>query len=340
MQAARLIRPGEPLIVDSVPEPEIRPGGVKVEVMAAAVASYAGRVMGGVLPIPLPVPYVPGPSCIGRVVETSSDVTGIAPGEIVFCSPYYSEGVLGGRQESILIGWFGLTPGSGRLLERWRDGAFAQRAVYPAACVTPLGPGTGREHIKLGGLAIAYGGLLRAEFEPGQALLVNGATGNLGSCAVLTALSMGASRVVAVGRNPVVLSQLAELDRRVVARPMDAAEELEPVDAVLDVLGYVTDPQPVGQALAHLRPGGTAVFLGGVLTDIPISYLTMLTSQWTLRGSFMYPPGAVAHLARMVRSGTLDLGRIRAVGYPLDQANEAVAAAAQLRGLQVCFLQP
>jgi NADPH:quinone reductase-like Zn-dependent oxidoreductase len=51
----------------------------------------------------------------------------------------------------------------------------------------------------------------RASFQPGQSVVVVGATGNAGQMAVQIAKRLGASRVVGVGRDPVRLDSLARL---------------------------------------------------------------------------------------------------------------------------------
>ncbi|MGA7385131.1 MAG: hypothetical protein WBW81_10725 [Methylocella sp.] len=55
--------------------------------------------------------------------------------------------------------------------------------------------------IALAKLVVPYGGLLRAGVRSGQVVAVNGATGYYGSAGVMTALAMGAAKVVAVGRD-------------------------------------------------------------------------------------------------------------------------------------------
>jgi len=44
-------------------------------------------------------------------------------------------------------------------------------------------------------------GLLAGYLQPGETLVVNGATGGFGSAGVVLALAMGAGKVVATGRN-------------------------------------------------------------------------------------------------------------------------------------------
>jgi alcohol dehydrogenase len=353
MKAARLHKPGSPLVIEDIAEPTTHAGGVKVRVLAAPVPSYASRVLGGLLPVPLPVPYTPGPSCVGEVEEIADDVVGVQPGEMVLCSAYHHVTPPGKDPEAILIGWIPLTVGSGPLLRYWKDGAYAAKAVYPAACVTRLGTrADGRfspiEWSKLGALSIAYGGLLRTGLQPGQSVLVNGATGHLGSAAILVALAMGASRIVGLGRNRDALDQLAAIDPRIVA--IEHAADHAPlkahvgtagkVDVALDALGYVPDPAATLASLTALRTRGTLVFLGGVLADIPISYMQMLINQWEIKGAFMAPPSAAAQLRDMAFVGTLRLDKMSVVEKKLDQVNEAIALAATQHGLEGCALVP
>ena len=350
MKAARLNEPGGPLVIEEVPDPEVLPGGVKVRVERAAVPSFAAAVFSGALPIPLPVPYTPGPSCVGVVESTANDVIGVSPGARVFCSPYHKSIVNGGDTEEILIGWFGMTPGSGPLMARWKNGAFAEKAVYPAGCVTAIdSDGAADDWIGLAPLAIAYGGLLRCELPAGGTLMVNGATGNLGAAAVLTALAFGVERVYAVGRNEAVLERLRGLDpRRVVPITVDTEEgyaarlaaSAGPVDALLDALGYVQSPLPTVAGIPLVKTGGSVVFMGGVFADIPISYFQMLAKSLTVRGSFMHPQNVPATLVSMVRGGVLDLKKMSVLSMPLHQVNEALKKAPQQRGLDYCCIAP
>ena len=350
MKAARLNKPGDPLIVEDVPEPELLPGGIKVRVERAAVPSFAASVLSGQLPMPLPVPYTPGPSSVGIVEAVSDDVIGITPGQRVFCSPHYKTAINGTGTEEILIGWLGLTPGSGPLISRWRNGAFAEKAVYPAACVTPTGEGGDPDDwIALAPLAIAYGGLFRCELRAGGTLLVNGATGNLGAASVLVALALGMERVYAVGRNEAVLERLRALDpRRVIPVTVDddesyaarVAASAGPVDALLDALGYVTSPIPPSAGIPLVKPGGTVVFMGGAFAEVPISYFQMLAKSLTIRGSFMHPSDAPATLAAMIRGGVLDVKKMSLKSIPLGRANDALTEAPKQRGLNYCCIAP
>lgn len=85
----------------------------------------------------------------------------------------------------------------------------------------------------------------RASFQPGETVLVNGATGSSGSLAVQIARHMGAKRVIATGRNQQALNELLELGaNQVISLVSDEVEQraafeqvfAEGVDVVLDYL--------------------------------------------------------------------------------------------------------
>jgi len=82
---------------------------------------------------------------------------------------------------------------------------------------------------------------LRAPLEPGQTVLVLGATGTSGQLAVQIARALGAGRIIAAGRNAVVLAALpADLTLRVDAPDFPAALTAaigeRGVDVILDYL--------------------------------------------------------------------------------------------------------
>lgn len=341
MKAARLHQPGTPLTVEEIREPELRPGSVIVRVESAFVAPSASDVVGGRLPFPLPpTPFTPGMDTIGVIERVAGDVHGLDEGQRVYCDHYFATRVPGAPPDASFIGYFGFTPASRRLLENWRDGSFAEKVVIPAECVTPLGPASSLDAsrlCRLGYLGTAYGAFLRGGFRPSQNILVNGATGVLGVSTVLLGLAMGASRVACVGRKERVLARLHELDPRrivTVARRNDGsdaariAEAAAGSDLMIDALGYVDDPSLTLDALAALRPGGTAVLIGGGMADLPIPYRMVLGMEFTLRGSVWFPRAAAAEMLAMIGAGSLNLSGLVPRVFPLESINEAIAAAA------------
>ncbi|WP_322014201.1 zinc-binding alcohol dehydrogenase family protein [Paraburkholderia sp. J12] len=93
-------------------------------------------------------------------------------------------------------------------------GAMAEQTLVPAAQCVPL-PDTLDD---VSAAAIAIPGLSswaalngRAQFEAGETVLVNGATGTSGKLAVQIAKHLGAKHVIATGRNPAALEALKAL---------------------------------------------------------------------------------------------------------------------------------
>ena len=97
---------------------------------------------------------------------------------------------------------------------------------------------------------------LRSAFEPGETVLVLGATGNAGRMAVQIARMLGAGRVVAAGRNKDMLDRLLELG-------VDATVSLEGSDEV------------VGHALADAAADVDVVldYLWGRPTEVALDAL-------------------------------------------------------------------
>lgn len=126
--------------------------------------------------------------------------------------------------------------------------------------------------IPLGFLSVAHGGLLAGSLQPGQTLVVNGASGNLGGCAVTVALAMGAGKVVALGRNLKALNIVKDLDPRrvtVVQLTGDVQKDSQNIleaaggqgaDLVFDALGEVHTSDATMAAIKSVRVKGTGMF--------------------------------------------------------------------------------
>lgn len=353
MKAARLYEVGTSLKVEEVAEPVLKPGGAIVRILASHVPNFMSGIVSGKLDYyVMPLPFIPGPGAIGVVEAVADNVFGLKLGQKVFCDLDMASKTIGAPSDKILIGITALTPNSQPLQQLWRDGTFAEKVCYPAECLTPLEDAANFEPTTLASLnflTIAYGGLLRGEVAPGQTLIVNGATGCLGASAVLVSLAMGVSKVIAVGRNQDTLNSLVQLDpRRVISVALAGnAEDIEQVkaasggaDVVLDCLGAVKTPDPVLTCINALRPGGTAVFIGGVEAEIPLPYLRIMLSELTIKGVFMYPRHAPSDLLRMIAAGTLDLKAIKTHVFPLERIGEAIDKAATLRGLEYSIVVP
>lgn len=259
MRAAVIQAPGEPPAVAEWPKPQPGPGEALVRIHAASLNPvelhiWSGRFFDG----PPRFPYVPGVEGAG-VVEAGER---LAPGTRV-------------RVEFV-------HPGYGR------DGAIAEYAVAPEvpdasvrssqAMVFPIPDGVGDVRAAaLGTSGYTALMLLERAVEAGAELrgahvLVMAATGAVGQCAVQLARAMGATRVVAVGRDAARLERLRELGADAAVRL--SGEETDPgelrerlaaacggrLDLVLDPLWGV----PARAAMEALTDGGVLVNFGQV----------------------------------------------------------------------------
>jgi NADPH:quinone reductase-like Zn-dependent oxidoreductase len=346
MKAAVLKAFGSPLSIKTVPAPVLGTGEVIVDVLATRVLSYANEVFSGERKYALDLPVIPGPGGIGRVRALGPDATHLAVGDWVFCDPTVRsrDDVL--APDITLQAWSARDAGGMKLQQYFRDGSFAEQMRVPTENAKPIGALDKQAAVQwcaLGTLLVPYGGFLAAHLQPGETVLVSGATGNFGSAAVAVALAMGASRVVAPGRNEKVFADLVRRfgDRvRTVTLSGNESDDRErmkkaadsPIDCVIDILPPSAPATAARAAIMAVRPYGRAVLmggvgmLGGVGLDLP--YPWIMRNCITIHGAWMYPPDATVRLVGLIRSGLLDLNQFEATSFDLDHANEAVEHAA------------
>jgi alcohol dehydrogenase len=342
---------------EDVETPRPAPDGVLVRVEAGMVLSYMGRVLSGRLPYNLPpMPFVPGTNAIGRVIATGGNVGHVRIGDRVFLSPHLRGDVPDAEPPQILIGLTATipTPEAVAMQMRWRDGAFAEIAHWPAACVTPLFDMDDRPATELIGLAkliVPFGGLQRTGLRGGETVIVNGATGYFGSGAVMLAVAMGAGRVVAVGRKQEALETLRDaFGRRVIPAVVsgDADKDLAIIrraaggraDVALDLLGSAKSTTTTLSCLRALKRGGRLVLMGSAEVPLELSFREMLANDWEVVGQFMYARQAPGQLAQLVAEGLLDLKKIVVTTFKLADFARAMEAAALMQGLDLTAVVP
>jgi len=358
MKAAVLNAFGAPLDIQTLPDPEPAAGSVVVDMAAAGVAGYAAGVFSGARNYMLELPIAPGPGGIGRVRATGPDATRLSVGDWVYCDSTIRSRDDAVNPDSILLGWTARTPTALPLHRLYHHGAFAEQLLVPTENVTPIGEIDAKDAGRwsaLGRLLVPYGGLLAGDLRAGETLVINGATGGFGSAGVAAALAMGAGAVVAAGRSAAALADLARrFGPRVRPAQMTGAEEEDrrriveaagaPVDMVLDFLPReASAPQVMAAALA-VRPRGRIVLMGGLRGasgDLPLNYNWLMHNDITLRGQWMYGREAVPRMVQMIRAGLIDLAAYDLAEFPLDQANTAIAFAAENAGpFQLTAIRP
>jgi NADPH2:quinone reductase len=226
VKAARLHHHGDPLVVDEVSLPAPAAGEVRVELAFAGVNPVDTYVAAGRVAADGPLPRTVGGEASGHLDGRPVLVTGAGLGST-------------------------------------RDGVWASAANVPEAAVVPLPDGVGlREAAALGVAGLtAWDTLHLADVQPGDRVLVLGASGGVGLTTVSLAEAMGATvwgqtgssdkadAIRRQGAHRVVVSDAAGLG--------DEVAEFAPT-VVVDGLGGGFTPA----ALSAMAPHGRLVLFG------------------------------------------------------------------------------
>jgi NADPH:quinone reductase-like Zn-dependent oxidoreductase len=302
------------------PRPTPRPGEALVRVAAAALnntdiwsreGAYgtAGDpdAIVGWKGVPLDFPRIQGIDVAGEVCAVGSDGDAEWIGHRVIVDP-------AARYEGDL---------PADIVGSEVDGGFAEYHVCRIAQLHDVA-GSPLSDAQLACLPTAYGtalGMLtRAGCEPGERVLVTGASGGVGMAAVQLLFDRGCevvARTSAAHRELIAGLGVAEVS----VRGVDDLSTVAPVDAVVDVVGG----GDFGALVDRLRDGGrlvTAGAIGGPIVSLDLRRLYL--QQRTLIGSTMHTPAVFAQLAEIAIGGGIE--PLVAETYPL-----AAIAAAQER---------
>jgi NADPH:quinone reductase len=255
----------EVLAVEEVPDPVPGPGEVVVEVHAVTVNQSLdlkvradGTVRGTTLP------HVLGVDPAGVVSAVADDVPDVAVGDRVAVIPH----IRCGRCDFCTSGREEQCPNSRHIgVHRW--GGYAEYVAAPAKNVVRLPDGVGfvDAAVILRHAPTAFN-LLRnlADVQPGEWVLVMGATGGLGSAGVQVAKLLGATVIAGAGADSRVDVALANgADHGVNYRTSDLTEEvlrLTGGGGVHVVFENISDPETWPKAFASLAHGGRLVTAG------------------------------------------------------------------------------
>lgn len=173
MRAAVIDGPGTPPEIREVPAPTPGPGEALIAVSSAALNPHDQVVAAGIN-FAAPYPYVTGIECVGRTED----------GRRVYAAPTNPP-----------------------------NGSLAEYTVIPAPRSIAIPDGLSDEQalgIGMAGTTAWLALTWKGHLEAGQSVLVTAATGAVGQVAVQAAKMLGASRVVAAGRNRGVLESLLQ----------------------------------------------------------------------------------------------------------------------------------
>ena len=310
MRAILIREPGDESVLQmgEAPRPSLGPADVRIRVRATSVnrADLLQRM--GLYPPPPGAPEILGLECAGEVVEAGSGVRGVAAGDRVMA----------------------LLPGGG----------YAEEAVVHHGAVLPVPVAMSDEEAgafpevfltAFSNVFMAGLGALR----PGEAVLVHGGGGGVGTAAIALLREAGHACYVTAG-SPEKCARCTELGATAAIdyRREDFAERVQSltggrgVGVVLDHIGATY----LAQNLAVLAVGGRLVeigLMGGAKSEVNLGLL--LTRRLSIIGSTLRSrsAGEKADIVRQFRARfgeALEAGRLRPVLHttlPIAEAAEA-----------------
>ncbi len=306
------------LYLGEVPTPLPAAGEALVRVRACALNGFDPMMLGGTTGLRVPLPMTPCGDAAGEIEAfgPGADRADWVVGDRVMLDPYI--------------------PGRGMLGEKAR-GAASEYVSVPLENLVRIPDGVSFEHAAA--LPVAYGTALRmiedrARVQPGETVLVLGATGGVGCCSVqlckrigATVIATGSSdrkleRLRDIGADHVLPSHSAELVRMVRAiagRPRYHAPDSGGVDVVVNYIGGAT----WAASLKVLRFQGRMVTCGATAGyDPPTDIRYIWSFEQTIIGSDGWTREGLARLLNMVADGELDPA-IHAV-RPIEEIREAM----------------
>lgn len=316
---------------------------------AMPLLSYIGAFIRGELPtyIPFGGPFTPGTNGIGAVEAVGSGVYHFKTGDRVAVNPLLVANEAVKNPAQILIGLTQISPDAQPMMRDWPSGTLCELTVFPASTLVPvqgLDDVSDERLATLGKFIVPYGGLRRGALQAGETLVVHGATGYFGSAAVLLGVALGASRVVAAGRNAAALGQLTEaVGNRVTPVLMTGDVTVDTgalraacgggADMAFDIVGHADSPNGTLASLKSLRRGGRLIVMGSLGPALPIDYNEVMLNDWAIIGQFMYDREAYPNLLNLIRANLLDLSKVKLAKYALTDLPRAIDAAAAMSGL-------
>jgi NADPH:quinone reductase-like Zn-dependent oxidoreductase len=291
------------LKLNEVEKPAPREGEALVKVFAASVNAYDWHLLtADIFLVRLasglfkPKKAIPGADIAGRVEAVGAGVTEFRPGDAVYGDISATD--QGGFAEYVAVPASALAPMPANL-------SFARAAAVPMAAVTAL-----------------QGLRDRGRVRSGQKVLINGASGGVGTFAVQVARAFGAEvTAVCSTRN---LDQARQLgaDHVIDYTKEDFTQNGRQYDLIFAANGY----QSLDAYRRALAPGGVYVMAGGTQAQI---FQAVLLGSWKSRGG--QKMGAfTARPSRddlLILNEMLEAGQVAPVidrSYPLSETAEAL----------------
>jgi NADPH2:quinone reductase len=245
MRAVRCVTYGEPsgLAVETLPEPVPGPGEVLIAVEAAGLGYVDALFVRGTYQVKLPLPFVPGSEIAGTIEAVGEGV----PGDLI----------------------------GSRVMALSNRGALAEKIAIPAAICTTIPDEMSAE--AAAGFLVSYCTAIYGldncgKLQPGETVLVLGASGGVGMAAIDVAKAMGA-RVIAAA-STAEKREAAQKHGADMVLDYSVPEWRKALDALTEKRGVNLVYDPVGgeyseTAFRCLAPGGRHLVVGFANGEIP-----------------------------------------------------------------------
>ena len=313
--------PAENLVLEEVASPEPKKNEILLDVHAAGVNFPDTLIIEGKYQFKPPFPFSPGGEAAGVVAAVGEKITHVQPGDRVMA----------------LTGW----------------GSFAEQVVVPAYNVMQIPKGM--DFNSAAAFGMTYGTSMhalkdRGNLQPGETLLVLGASGGVGLAAVEIGKAMGAK----------VIAAASSAEKLAVAKAAGADELINYTEASLkDEVKRLTGGQgvdviydPVGgdlfdQAIRSIAWNGRLLVVGfasGRIPELPVN-LTLLKGAAVVGvfwGSFAQrqPQDNLANFQQLFAwHAEGNLKPLVSQVFPLDQAAAAINALGQRKAVGKVVVQ-
>ncbi|RBL90589.1 NADP-dependent oxidoreductase [Chitinophaga flava] len=295
---------GTPTVMD-LPRPEIRPGTVIIKVQAAGINPFDWKMVDGIMDngkTPHQFPLIMGVDGAGIIDEVGEGVTRFKKGDLVY-----------GQFIHMPIG----------------EGSYAEYAIVPeksGLTMAPLriGPAEAAAVPTSGMTALQL--IEKLKLQKGGSLLINGATGGVGSFATQIAASLGL-KVIATVADDTEAKRMHELGAAVTINYKKAplAEQVkskfpEGIDGLIDM---ISDKAGFEKNLDLVKSGGGAFTTVFVADDEVLKAKNLHGGNFETEGS----PAALDKLSRLIDQGQIKVpveNKIR-----LEEVPDAISASRQ-----------
>jgi L-iditol 2-dehydrogenase len=313
-----------------VPEPEIGPTDVLLEMRAAGVCGSDVEFWRNRITYPINVPVVQGHEFCGVIAATGDDVTGFAVGDRVVSE---TGAHVCGVCEFCRAGEYNICPdrlGFGYGV----NGAFTSYVCVPQRCLHRIPDGVPFEHAALTEpIAVSYNAVcVKSEFDPGDLVVVLG-PGPIG---------LFAAQVAKIGGARVVISGLPADSVR-----LRAAEEIG-FDAVIDVSQHsledlvaertggigarlVVDAAGANAAFAQameiVRRNGQITKIAWNMEPLGISLDPIVAKAVRVQGSYSHTWRTWENVLRLLEAGALNMDAMISHVAPITDWEDIYTAA-------------